>query len=338
MPKCLRTAPQVHYAPAMRALRFHRHGPSRESLVVEDVPVPTPGPGEALVQVLAAGLNPSDVKNVEGAFPQTTMPRIPGRDFAGRVVAGSPAWHRKDVFGSGSAGLGYQRDGTHAEYVIVPEDGLALRPAALTPAQAATAGVPYTTAAEGLTRAGLRAGDCVLVVGATGAVGRAVAQIAKWSGARVVATTLTAADADEAARRYVNTWIDLSKEDLTQAARAATDGEGVDIAYNVVGGDTFGKTLTALAVGGRIVCISAPKDPVTPLDVRHLYRNNLQVIGLDSAKFTARDAARILRRLAHGFDQGALAIAEPVKVPLANAIDAYAALGAGPQPKTVLVP
>ncbi|HSY23478.1 MAG TPA: zinc-binding alcohol dehydrogenase family protein [Polyangiaceae bacterium] len=322
----------------MRALRFHRHGPSREALVVEDIPVPTPGPGEALVQVLAAGLNPSDAKNVEGAFPQTTLPRIPGRDFAGRVVAGSPAWHGKEVFGSGSAGLGYQRDGTHAEYVVVPEDGLAARPEALTPGQAATAGVPYTTAAEGLTRAGIRAGDRVLIVGGTGAVGRAVAQIAKWSGARVVATTLSTADADDAARRHVDAWIDLSREDLTQGARAATAGEGVDIAYNVVGGDTFGKTLTALAIGGRMVCISAPKDPMTPLDVRHLYRNNLQVVGVDSAKFTARDIAQILRRLAHGFDQGALVIAEPLKVPLANAIDAYAALGAGPQPKTVLVP
>ena len=300
--------------------------------------MPTPGPGEALVQVLAAGLNPSDAKNVEGAFPQTTMPRIPGRDFAGRVVAGSPAWNGKEVFGSGFTGLGYTRDGTHAEYVVVPEEGLALRPEALTPAQAATAGVPYTTAAEGLARARLHAGDRVLIVGGTGAVGRAVAQIAKWSGARVVATTLTAADADDAARRHVDTWIDLSKEDITPAARAATAGDGVDIAYNVIAGDTFGKTLAALAIGGRMVCIAAPKDPMTPLDVRHLYRNNLQVIGLDSAKFAAHEVAQILRRLAHGFDQGALVIADPVKVPLANAIDAYAALGAGPQPKTVLVP
>lgn len=322
----------------MRALRFHRHGSPLESLVVDDVPVPAPGPGEALVQVLAAGLNPSDAKNVEGAFPQTTMPRVPGRDFAGRVTKGSPEWQGKEVFGSGAAGLGYSRDGTHAEYVVVPEDGLAARPDALSPAQAATAGVPYTTAAEGLARAGLRAGDRVLVVGGTGAVGRAVAQIAKWSGARVVATTLATGDADEAARRHVDTWIDLSKEDLTQAARAATGGEGVDVAYNVVGGYTFGKTLAAMATAGRIVCIAAPKDPVTALDVRHLYRNSLQIIGVDSLKLTAREIAQSLRRLARGFDQGALVIAEPVKVPLAQAIDAYAAISAGPQRKTVLVP
>src|SRR5208282_3379799 len=104
----------------MLALRFQRHGKPGEVLSVDQVPTPVAGPGEVLVEVQASGLNPSDVKNVTGAFPQTTLPRIPGRDFAGHVISGSPAWKGKDVFGT-AAGLGYVRDGAHAEYVVVPD-------------------------------------------------------------------------------------------------------------------------------------------------------------------------------------------------------------------------
>jgi NADPH2:quinone reductase len=320
----------------MRALRFHRQGPPSAVLSLEDVPTPIPGPGEVLVEVYAAAINPSDAKNVEGAFPQTTLPRVPGRDYAGRVVAGSPAWVGKDVFGT-SAGIGYVRDGTHAEFVVLAEECLVLRPASLTAVHAAQVGVPYGTAAHGLARARLTAGDRVLVVGGTGAVGRAVAQIAKWSGARVIATTLGEHELDEAARKHVDRWIDLSRDDLCTAARVATAGAGVDIAFNVVGAETFGKTLTALAVGGRMVCIAATRDPVVPLDLKHLYRHDQQILGIDSLKLTNREIALLLERIARGFDAGALAVTEGTHVPLTEGADAYAAQSAGKPGKRVLV-
>jgi NADPH:quinone reductase-like Zn-dependent oxidoreductase len=319
----------------MHALRFHRHGQPHEALAFEEVPTPAPGPGEALIELDAAGINPSDVKNVGGAFPQTTLPRVPGRDFAGRVVYGSTQWQGKDVFGTG-AGLGYVRDGTHAEYVIVPEEGLALRPASLPPALAAQVGVPYVTAAEGLARAKVVAGDHVLVIGATGAVGRAVAQIAKWAGAHVIGTTLKESDVDEAARRHVDAWVDLSREELAPAARAATGGAGADIAFNVVGGATFAPTLEALAIGGRMVCIAATKDPV-PLDVKHLYRHDQAILGIDSLKLGPRDIAVILQRLARGFDTGALLVAPGLETPLNEGVAAYTALNEGRGGKRVLV-
>jgi NADPH:quinone reductase len=321
---------------AMRALRFQRHGKPREVLELVEVPTPAPGSGEVLVEVHATGLNPSDAKNIAGAFPQTTLPRIPGRDFAGRIVAGSAAWQGKDVFGTG-AGLGYVHDGTHAEYVVVPEDALVLRPPSLTAPQAAVIGVPYITAAEGLMRAGIAAGDHVLVVGGTGAVGRAVAQVAKWSGAHVIATTLTANDVDDAARPSVDVWIDLSREDLTRAARAATDA-GVDVAFNVVGGATFAKTLKALAIGGRMVCITAAKDPEVPLDLKYFYRNDLRLIGVDSLKLTNHAIVTLLRRLGHGFDRGALVVTEGSQMPLSAGIDAYADVDEGKVVKHVLLP
>ncbi len=100
----------------------------------------------------SAGLNPSDVKNVLGLFPYTTTPRIPGRDFAGIVTVGPGDLIGRAVWGSGRD-LGFDRDGSHAEYLTVPVEGVALLlPPALSFAQAASLGVPYTTAWDGLER------------------------------------------------------------------------------------------------------------------------------------------------------------------------------------------
>src|SRR5271166_6133438 len=102
----------------MRSLRFHRKG-DLSALRVEDVPAPVPGPDEVLLRVRAAAVNPSDLKNVLGKFAQTSVPRTPGRDFAGIVEAGPPGWVGREVFGTGG-GLGFTREGTHAELVSVP--------------------------------------------------------------------------------------------------------------------------------------------------------------------------------------------------------------------------
>src|ERR1700692_3657038 len=102
----------------MKALRFEKAG-SLGELKVVDVPRPVPQANEVLVQVKAAAINPSDVKNVLGKMHETSAPRVPGRDFAGIVVEGRSDWLNKQVFGSGG-NLGFGRDGTHAEFVTVP--------------------------------------------------------------------------------------------------------------------------------------------------------------------------------------------------------------------------
>ena len=103
---------------SMRALRFNSFGPPSKLAIVEVVR-PAPRFGEVLVQVQAAGINPSDVKNVAGRFKQTGLPRTPGRDFAGVVVDGPSTVEGVEVWGTG-AELGFTRDGTHAEFVRVP--------------------------------------------------------------------------------------------------------------------------------------------------------------------------------------------------------------------------
>src|SRR5580698_5019696 len=127
----------------MKALRFSQFGPPAV-LRIDDIPVPDPGEGESLIQVKAAAINPSDIGNVAGRFKHTTLPRTPGRDFAGIAVRGMQQ-EGAEVWGS-SGKLGIVRDGSHAEYVVVPAETLSLKPKSLTMAQAAAIGVPYITA------------------------------------------------------------------------------------------------------------------------------------------------------------------------------------------------
>jgi NADPH:quinone reductase len=135
----------------MRALRFEKTG-SLNELSIRELPIPTPIAGEVLVQIKATAINPSDVKNVLGKMHETTLPRIPGRDFAGVVVSGSDELSGASVFGSGG-NLGFGRDGSHAEYVVVPASAVLPMPGNLSFEQAAGIGVPYVTAWAALANA-----------------------------------------------------------------------------------------------------------------------------------------------------------------------------------------
>ena len=128
----------------MRALKFYETG-SLDDLRIEEVSLPTPAAGEVLVQVKAAAINPSDIKNVQGKMHETTVPRIPGRDFAGTIVKGPDKLLGQSVFGSGG-NLGFGRDGSHAEYLAVPVTAVIPLPRNLSFEQAAGIGVAYMTA------------------------------------------------------------------------------------------------------------------------------------------------------------------------------------------------
>src|ERR1700712_4675606 len=128
----------------MKAVRFNRYG-KPGVLAVSDIATPSPGENDALVKVLGASINPSDVKNVQGSMEQTTLPRTPGRDFAGLVEAGPASWIGAEVWGSGGD-VGFTRDGSHAQYILVPVASLRRKPKKLSFEQAASAGVNFITA------------------------------------------------------------------------------------------------------------------------------------------------------------------------------------------------
>src|ERR1700691_2785775 len=189
-------------ANGMRALRFVEFGPP-SVLRIQEIAIPEPGQGETLVRVKAAAINPSDIGNVAGRFKTTTLPRTPGRDFAGTVVAGDR--EKGDQVWGSSPALGIIRDGSHAEYVVVPTEMLSGRPHSLSMAQAATIGVPYITAwASVVSAAQIQPGETILIVGAAGAVGQAAIQIANWKQARVIGAD-TSSDPIPGTESVVNT-------------------------------------------------------------------------------------------------------------------------------------
>src|SRR5271156_6684849 len=169
----------------MRAMQFSEFGPVTNLRLVE-LPDPKADSRTAIVKVAAASISPSDVKNVQGKMEHTTLPRVPGRDYAGTVVQGPSEWIGAEVWGTGGE-IGYLINGSHAELIAVPVASLRRKPRTLSLEQAAAVGVTYLAAWLGLVEyAQIRSGETLFVVGANGGVGSAVAQIGKWKGARVI--------------------------------------------------------------------------------------------------------------------------------------------------------
>jgi NADPH:quinone reductase-like Zn-dependent oxidoreductase len=315
----------------MRALRFNKFGPV-SVLSISEVPTPESGAGEALVRVAAAAINPSDVKTVAGYFKETTLPRTPGRDFAGVVERGA-GYEGKLVWGSVPR-LGVTRDGTHAEYVVVPIAALSAVPRGLSMEQAAAIGVPFVTAWSALAVAAqLQAGETILIIGAGGAVGQAATQIANWKSARVFG----AGRGTDPIPGTVAT-IDTTTGDLREKVFAMTNGRGVHVVFDTVGGPMFEPSLRCLKPGGRQVAISSTGDRRVSFDLIDFYHNRSRLFGVDTQAMTAQDVAAIAEQLRPGFESGVLKVAEIDAVPFDRAVEAYekVAQGAGKR-KQVLV-
>ena len=306
----------------MKSLRFTEFGPP-SVLRIEEVAIPEPGGGEALVQVKAAAINPSDYKNVSGYFKDTTLPRTPGRDFAGIVVKGQHH-EGEEVWGSPPK-LGIVGDGSHAEYVVVPVETLSLKPKSLSMAQAAAIGVPYITAWASLMNAAqIQPGETILIVGAAGAVGQAATQIANWKQARVIGAAI-ASDPIPGVESVVNT----KTEDLRERVLELTAGRGVDAVFDTVGGPMFEPALRSLRFGGRQVAITSTGDPRVSFNLIDFYHNLSRLLGVDSNGLTLRQVAEITDGLRPGFDTGALRPPPIEIVPFENAVDAYSRVAAG---------
>jgi NADPH:quinone reductase-like Zn-dependent oxidoreductase len=305
----------------MKALRFAEFGPP-SVLGIEEVAIPEPGEGEALVHVKAAAINPSDVGNVSGRFKNTTLPRTPGRDFAGVVVKGRQH-EGEEVWGSAPL-LGIVRDGSHAEYVVVPAEILSPKPKPLSMAQAAAIGVPYITAwASVVSAAQIQAGETILIVGAAGAVGQAATQIANWKQAHVIGAA-TQSDPIPGTEAVINT----KTEDLRQRVLELTAGRGVDAVFNTVGGTTFEPALRSLGLGGRQVVISSAGEPRVSFNLIDFYHNSSRLLGVDSFGLTPRQIAEIQDQLRPGFETGVLKLTPLEIVPFEKAVDAYSRVAA----------
>jgi NADPH:quinone reductase len=319
----------------MRAIQFDRFG-GPDVLTLINRPDPVCGPDEALVLVQAASVNPSDVKNVEGRMHQTSLPRVPGRDYCGTVVAGPEAWLGVEVWGSGGD-VGFTRDGTHAEQIVVPVASLRRKPATLSHAEAASIGVTFITAWSGLSAARLAPGETVAVIG-LGGVGAAAAQIAKKLGARVIGIGRHRPAPDVPVMAALDRVIATDEQDPV-AGIGTLPGHGADIVFDTVGGSMVETALKLLGQRGRLIEISAGDRRQISFDLADFYHNESQLLGVDSLKRDLTAAAMVLEALTPGFEDGSYrppAIAETMA--LDRAQEAYRMVAEGMPGRVVLIP
>ncbi|MFP3978932.1 quinone oxidoreductase family protein [Marinobacter sp. KMM 10035] len=319
----------------MQALQFSATG-SLDSLRVKRLAKPVPGAGEVLVEVRAAGLNPSDLKNVLGRFPYTTTPRIPGRDFSGVVVEGPEELIGQAVWGGTGKGFSFTQDGCHAQYVVVPANAVAPKPESLSFAQAATFGVPYITAWDALERSQVKAGTRFLIIGA-GAVAKAAQALAKARGAEVVMAARRADVVRELKAQGVDAFELPEAGQLPEQAQVHFQTLAPEVIF-----DTTGYWLSAavntLAAFGRIAVIAAPVDGLISMPILDLYRRGGSVIGINSLLYSLEECAEMFEKISAAFD-GELPVPDDfTELPLSKAVEAYNKVNEGGSEKIVLIP
>jgi NADPH:quinone reductase len=297
------------------------------------------GPQDVIVEIKAAGVNPSDVKAATGLMPYAVFPRTPGRDFAGIVVDGPSEWLGREVFGS-SGDLGIRRDGTHATHLVVEAAALVEKPGHISMDEAAGIGVPFVTAIEGFRRAGMPgAQDTVLVMGLNGKVGQAATQLASWRGAKVIGVVRKHEAYEGHASGPVEV-INASTTDIAARVRDLTDGKGADIVFNTVGDPYFEAANKSLALAGRQILIAAVEKTV-PFNILEFYRGRHTYVGIDTLAFSSVASAGIVREALPGFVSGHLKpypIADNAIYSLTDARAAYLAVSGSSRDRVILKP
>jgi NADPH:quinone reductase-like Zn-dependent oxidoreductase len=318
-----------HEPQQMDAVVVQASGPPAQSLAYRSEPVPKPDPGEVLVEVHAAAVNPLDVANAAGLLG-TPLPMIPGVDFAGIVVSDGDHTGQQ-VWGSGPA-LGITRPGTHARFVALPETWLSRKPERLTMTEAAAIGRSYLAAYQTVINTmELLPGETLLITGGAGMVGQAATAIARWRGAQPIVADVRKPDG-------VEHFIDISSSDMRDAVLELTDGRGADLALDTKGGALFEPTLRSLRFDGRMVGIFNA-EPRVEFDLTEIYSRQLHVTGLASVFMDGTHVARIFDQLRPLFNRGLLAPPQLKTWPLQNSAEAYQTVLDGPAGiKQVLLP
>ena len=292
----------------MRAVAIDAHGGLEQVRLRTDWPEPTAGPGQAVVEVKACGLNYLDIFVLRGmpGLP-VEMPRIPGGDIAG-VVHSVGAGVSRDWLGKrvlidphikhGGA-LGEHANGGLCERIAVDADNLIAMPDAVTFEQAASLPIAYGTAYRMLiTRGHLQPGELVLILGASGGVGTGCVQIAKNLKARVIACASSASKLKRLQALGADYIIDYTKEDFSKRAWDISGKKGVDVLVNYTGGDTWVPSLRTLARSGRLLTCGATAgfDPKT--DIRYIWRREVNIVGANG--WTRQDLESLLAEVECG--------------------------------------
>jgi NADPH:quinone reductase len=310
----------------MKALICPSLGPA-ENLKVVEIDPPSPGDGEALVEVAYAGLNFFDTLIIEGKYQLKPAPPFsPGGEFSGRVVALGPGVRG---FAVGDAVMGFGGFGAAQERIAIPVKRLARIPEGLALDKAAGLSVAYGTSLHALKqRADLKPGETLLVLGASGGVGLAAVEIGKAMGARVIA----GASSDEKlefARRYgAAETINTASDDLRARLKDLAP-KGVDVVYDPVGGALTETALRSLAWKGRLLVIgfASGEIPRPPLNIPLL--KGCDIRGVYWGEFTAREPEAHQENMAELLDwakKGVLSVHIYAKYPLHDFRKAFEAI------------
>ena len=288
----------------MQAVAFHEHGGS-EKLIHGEYPTPEPGDHEVLIQVRACALNHLDIwiRNGIPAYP-ISLPHIPGTDIAGTVIQTGrqvrgvqprdrvvvyPVLHcrrcshclagRENLCASIRM-IGVATHGGYAQFTRVPQENVIPLPDSVDFTTGAAFCLTYLTAWHMLVSlAQIQPGMNLLVLGASSGVGSAAVQIAKLSGARVIATVGGSEKISKAQAIGADEVINHREEDLVHRARDLTGGQGVDVVFEHIGRDTWARSIACLSRNGLLVTCGATSGPDVELDLRVLFTREIRIMG-----------------------------------------------------------
>jgi putative PIG3 family NAD(P)H quinone oxidoreductase len=303
-----------------------------EVLVARRRPVPAPAAAEVLVKVAAAGVNYPDVRQRMGGYPPPPgASDIPGLEVAGTIAAvgdHAGSWRVGDAVCALVSGGGYP------EYCRVPAPQCLPVPRGMDMIAAAAIPETFFTAWTNLfDGARLKAGESVLIHGGAGGVGSAAIQLAHAFGARVFTTARNAEKCTACARLGADRAINYTEEDFVEVIKKETGGRGVDVVFDIIGGDYFARNIQVMATGGRLVQVSILKVPRVELNLSQVMIRRLTVTGSTLRPRSVEDkgaiAAALREKVWPLFEKGSIKPLIHATFPLEKACDAHALIETG---------
>jgi len=320
----------------MKAIRVKEFG-GPDVLHIEEVPAPQAGPGQVVVRIQAAGVNPVDTYIRAGTYPRKPqLPYTPGADGAGIVESTGEGVTRVKPGDRVYVGGGFT--GTYAELALFDEWSVWPLPSHLSFAQGAGVNVPYITAFRGLfQRANGRGGETVLVHGASGGVGIAAVQLARAAGLRVIGTAGTDRGRKLVADEGAHEVLDHTAPDHFEQALARTGGRGYDVILEMLANVNLGRDLPLLAIHGRVVVIGSRG--TVEINPRDAMQRDATILGLTVPNASREDLIAMHSAIVAGLENKTLRPIVGQEFPLAEAPRAHeAVMKPGSYGKIVLVP
>jgi len=276
----------------MRAVRVHGQGEPAVALRVDEVDAPEPGPGRVRVRVGAAAANLPDVMMCRGSYPiRPERPFVLGLEAAGVIDAVGDGVEAQLV-GRRVVGVTDLPHGGFAEWSIIPADRAYRVPDGVSDADAVATLIAFQTAHLALhRRGGLTAGETLLVLGAAGGVGSAAIQLGKVAGARVIAVARDADKQEQCRALGADEVLDAASADLASDIRAVTDGRGVDVVFDPVGGDAYERAVEGLATDARVLLVGFAGG-LQHIDPGAVLRKSYSVIGVYVGAYSNDDDGR----------------------------------------------